>query len=71
MQIDGLSADQIEIADILWHCESSDEVNEVISRIGDQAYTVYQLMLAAHYDEHCEDVTEAAEYLNSIRGCYE
>jgi alpha-D-ribose 1-methylphosphonate 5-triphosphate diphosphatase PhnM len=71
MQIDGLTDEQIEIADTLWQCETEDEVREVINQIGDEAYTVYQLMVAAHFDANCEDVTEAREYLNSIRGCYE
>ena len=71
MQIDGLNDEQMEIADTLWHCETEDEVREVIDQIGDEAYTVYQLMVAAHYDATVEDVTEAREYLNSIRGCYE
>jgi Spy/CpxP family protein refolding chaperone len=71
MQIDGLTDEQIEIADTLWNCETEDEVREVIDQIGDEAYSVYQLMVAAHFDENCTDVTDAREYLNSIRGCYE
>ena len=71
MQIDGLNDEQMEIADTLWQCETEDEVREVIDQIGDEAYSVYQLMVAAHFDENCTDVTQAAEYLNSIRGCYE
>jgi hypothetical protein len=71
MQIDGLTNEQVEIADCLWHCETAEEVQEIINQIGDEAYTVYQLMVAAHFDTNCDDVTDAREYLNSIRGCYE
>jgi alpha-D-ribose 1-methylphosphonate 5-triphosphate diphosphatase PhnM len=71
MQIDGLTDEQYEIAETLWHCESAEEVQEVIDQIGSEAYSVYQLMVAAHFDDACTDVSEAAEYLNSIRGCYE
>jgi hypothetical protein len=71
MQIDGLTDEQIEIAETLWNCETEDEVREVIDQIGGEAYSVYQLMVAAHFDDNCTDVSEAAEYLNSIRGCYE
>ena len=71
MQIDGLTDEQYEIAETLWRCETAEEVQEIINQIGSEAYSVYQLMVAAHFDEACTDVTEAAEYLNSIRGYYE
>ena len=71
MQIEGLTDEQYEIAETLWLCESAEQVQEVINQIGDEAYSIYQLMVAAHFDDTVTDVTEAAEYLNSIRGCYE
>jgi hypothetical protein len=51
MEISGLTQFQQDLADTLWDCENEDEVKTVIDFYGDPAYTVYQLMVAAHYDD--------------------
>jgi len=69
MEINGLSPFQQELADTLWDCENEDEIQAVINEFGNPAYTVYQLMVAAHYDEQIqshEDVALAQQVLDDL-----
>jgi hypothetical protein len=69
MEIQGLSPFQQELANTLWDCEDDDEIRAVIQEYGNPAYTVYQLMVAAHYDEQIQtydDVDLANEVLDNI-----
>ena len=69
MEIHGLSPFQQELADTLWDCETEDEIRAVINEYGNPAYTVYQLMVAAHYDEQIqshEDIDLAKEVIDNL-----
>ena len=69
MELHGLSPFQQELADTLWDCETEDEIRAVINEYGNPAYTVYQLMVAAHYDEQIqshEDIDLAKEVIDNL-----
>ena len=69
MELHGLTQFQQDLADTLWDCENEDEVKTVIDFYGDPAYTVYQLMVAAHYDEKVqtfEDVALAQQVIDDL-----
>jgi len=60
MEIHGLTQFQQDLANTLWDCQNEDEVKTVIDFFGDPAYTVYQLMVAAHYDEQVQSADDVA-----------
>jgi len=69
MEIHGLSPFQQELADTLWDCRDETEIKAVIQEFGNPAYTVYQLMVAAHYDDSIqshEDVDLAKEVIDNL-----
>ena len=69
MEIHGLSPFQRELADTLWDCQDENEVQAVIDEFGNPAVTVYQLMIAAHYDDQIqsyEDIDLAKEVLDNL-----
>ena len=51
MEIHGLNDEQAWIADQMWDCESDDEVKTLIALYGNDAVTVYEMMIAAYYDD--------------------
>jgi hypothetical protein len=69
MDLYGLSPFQQELADTLWDCQTEGEVQAVINEFGNPAYTVYQLMIAAYYDDIVqtyEDINLAKEVLDNL-----
>jgi len=69
MEIHGLTPFQRELADTLWDCENEHEVQAVIDEYGNPAFTVYQLMIAAHYDDEIqthEDVGLAQQVIDNL-----
>jgi hypothetical protein len=69
MEIHGLTQFQQDLADTLWDCENEDEIRTVIDFYGEPAITVYELMVAAHYDEQIqgyEDIGLAKEVLDNL-----
>jgi hypothetical protein len=59
MQIDFKTDEQKRIADLLWNCQSQQEVNIVIRAFGIQAQIVKEMIIAATYDQIQE--TDLAE----------
>lgn len=57
MEINGLSKRQCQIADALWQCDSSEEVDDVINEYGSDAELVRELILAAAIDDSVADQT--------------
>jgi len=51
MEIHGFTIKQAVIADQMWDCESDDEVRTLIALYGNDAVTVYEMMIAAYYDD--------------------
>jgi hypothetical protein len=69
MVLYGLSPFQQDLADTLWDCQTEGEVQAVIDEFGRPAYTVYQLMIAAHYDEQvqtADDVAMAQQVIDNL-----
>jgi len=55
MEISGLNPLYQTLADMMWLCEGEDEVQALIQEYGRPARTVYELMVAAHYDDAIQD----------------
>ena len=69
MEIHGLTQFQQDLADTLWDCENENEVQAVIDEFGNPAFTVYQLMIAAHYDDEIQsynDVELAQQVIDNL-----
>ena len=66
MDIQFRTAEQARIADLLWSCQSQQEVNVVLRVFGIQGYIVKEMILAATYDQ-VEDVALAQHYLKPYR----
>jgi hypothetical protein len=58
--------EQKRIADLLWSCQSQQEVNVVLRVFGLQGYIVKEMILAATYDQ-VEDVALAQHYLKPFQ----
>lgn len=54
MEIHGLSAEQLVIADLLWTCQAQEEVDEVIKVFGSKAQAMISMMIALSIDEDTE-----------------
>jgi hypothetical protein len=55
MEISGLNPLYQILADMIWACQDNDQVQAVIQEYGRPALTVYQLIVAAHYDDEIQD----------------
>ena len=68
--IEGLTARQVVFCDLLWACDSSESVQQLITALPEQykqeAETVLQLLAATAFDE-LEDVSDYVKEL--IRSC--
>ena len=60
MEIHGLTQFQQDLADTLWDCENENEVQALIQEYGRPAVTVYELMVAAHYDDEIQGYDHVA-----------
>jgi hypothetical protein len=69
MEIHGLNPLYQTLADMIWACQDEHQVQAVIDEFGNPAFTVYQLMIAAHYDDSVqsyEDIDLAKEVLDNL-----
>jgi hypothetical protein len=66
MDIQFRTAEQARIADLLWACQSQQEVNVVLRAFGLQAYIVKEMIIAASFDD-VVDVAEAQQALQPYR----
>ena len=61
IELQGLTKQQYQIADLLWSCESQEAVEQLKQNLPAayrrDAETIHQLMIAAVMDQH-EDITE-------------
>jgi hypothetical protein len=54
---------------MMWNCEGDDQVQALIQEYGRPAITVYQLMVAAHYDDEIQsydDVELAQQVIDNL-----
>lgn len=56
---------QVKIADLLWTAQTQDEVNAILRVFGHDAAVVYNMMLAATFDE-VEDTSQAMALLKGL-----
>jgi Fe2+ or Zn2+ uptake regulation protein len=64
--LEGLTSQQVRIADLLWACDTEQDIQRLMSAMPTQykqdAETVYQLLIAAELDR-VEEITDAvADY---------
>ncbi len=66
--LEGLTRQQYQIADMLWSCESQEDVQRLLGALPTEyrqdAQTIHQLMIAAVMDQHTE-ITENVQALIS------
>lgn len=58
--------EQHKIADMLWTAQSQDEVNQILRVFGHDARVVYDLMIAATFDD-VDNTDMAVSVINQIR----
>lgn len=66
MEIQFRTDEQRRIADLMWACQTNEEVNVVLRAFGLEAYIVREMLVAATYDE-VEDVALAQQALKPFR----
>lgn len=69
MEISGLNPLYQTLADMMWDCEGNDQVQALIQEYGRPARTVYELMVAAYYDEQvqtADDVAMAQQVIDDL-----
>ncbi len=68
--IEGLTKQQKALAQTLWDMDTMDEVenymNGLPKRMREQAQTVYELLIAAHFDQ-IMDTDLAEKVINSVK----
>lgn len=66
----GLTAQQHQIADMIWSCESQEAVDRLIRNLPpayqQDAETVHELMIAAVFDQHEEIREDVKDLIRSI-----
>lgn len=65
MELQLQTAAQHKIADLLWVAETQDEVNSILRVFGHDARVVYELMIAATFDD-VEDTSQALAILKGL-----
>lgn len=61
IQIHGLTQAQRVMADLLWSCDTMEEVELVISKLGHEAKVVMDLIILASVDEQVEEMDSYPE----------
>jgi len=51
ISLDGLTPYQVELADLIWNCESMSEVGEVIEQHGSEAEAIFELIMLEVWDQ--------------------
>jgi len=64
MKIDGLTKQQVKIADMLWMSDTLEEAEKIVKVFGKEASVVMELMLLASLDD---DVDQMQEYSDAER----
>ena len=71
--LEGLTRQQYQIADLLWNCETQEQVQTLIQSMPTQykqdAAVVHQLMIAAVMDQHTEITEDVKDIIRGIASC--
>jgi hypothetical protein len=65
MELQLANEKQHHIADLLWEAKDQKAVKIILKLFGHDAHVVYNMMMAAYFDEHM-DTDIAVEVLNTI-----
>ena len=71
ISLDGLTPYQVELADLIWNCETMSEVSEVIEEHGSEAETIFELIMMEVWDQQVSKMKtypEADAILAKISG---
>lgn len=66
MELKLQNAAQVKIADLLWVAQSQEEVHSILRVFGHDARVVYELMIAATFDE-VQDTHEADMVIKGLK----
>ena len=70
IELHGLSKQQYQIADMIWSCESQEDVDRLIRNLPpaykQDAVVIHQLMIAAVMDQHMEITEDVKAVIASI-----
>ncbi len=66
MELKLQNQDQVKIADLLWNAQSQKEVNMILRVFGHDARVVYEMMIAATYDQ-ITDTPDADRVIDKFR----
>lgn len=68
--LEGLTQQQYQIADLLWNCDSQEQVQTLIQSMPLQykqdAVSIHQLMIAAVMDQHTEITEDVKDAISRI-----
>lgn len=68
--LEGLTQQQYQIADLLWNCDSQEQVQALIQSMPAQykqdAVSIHQLMIAAVMDQHTEITEDVKDAISRI-----
>jgi len=71
INLEGLTEQQVKIADLLWSCDTEAEIQQlkraVPQNLQRDVETVHQLMLAAVFDQYTDVDEGFRDYLLSLR----
>lgn len=67
MHIEGLTPEQVKIANCLWSCETLEEVDEVVKHHGPIAATIKEMIVAAAFDEETASQTDFPEVMRILK----
>ena len=71
IQLEGLTKQQYQIADMIWSCDSQADVDRLIRNLPDSykqdAVVIHQLMIAAVMDQHTEITEDVQAIIDRCR----
>ena len=71
IELQGLTKQQYQIADLLWNCESQQDVEQLKQNLPEayrrDAETIHQLMIAAVMDQYEEVTEDVRELIAGLR----
>lgn len=70
IQLEGLTRQQYQIADMIWNCDSQESVARLMRAMPaaykQDAETIYELMIAAVMDQHMEITEDVKDAISRI-----
>lgn len=70
ISLEGLTQQQYQIADLLWNCDSQQQVEALLASMPAQykqdAVSIHQLMIAAVMDQHTEITADVKDLISRI-----